>query len=69
MVAAARRGGRDTVGCIILGRGEDDQNVRSTLGDRSHGSRVHRFPRGPHELLGTTGEIASQQENAGDCHW
>jgi 5-dehydro-2-deoxygluconokinase len=27
VVAAARRGGRDKVGCIILGRGEDDKKV------------------------------------------
>ncbi len=27
MVTAARRGGRDQVGCIILGRGEDDKKV------------------------------------------
>ena len=32
IVAAARRGGRDTVGCIILGRGEDDRKVREWLG-------------------------------------
>ena len=25
IVAAARRGGRNQVGCIILGRGEDDR--------------------------------------------
>jgi 5-dehydro-2-deoxygluconokinase len=31
MVAAARRGGRDKVGCIVLGRGEDDQKVRQWL--------------------------------------
>jgi myo-inositol catabolism protein IolC len=31
IVAAARRGGRDTVGCIILGRGEDDTRVRAWL--------------------------------------
>jgi myo-inositol catabolism protein IolC len=31
IVAAARRGGRDHVGCIILGRGEDDQKVREWL--------------------------------------
>jgi 5-dehydro-2-deoxygluconokinase len=30
-VTAARRGGRDKVGCIILGRGEDDQKVREWL--------------------------------------
>ncbi len=32
VVAAARRGGRDKVGCIILGRGEDDKKVREWLG-------------------------------------
>jgi 5-dehydro-2-deoxygluconokinase len=31
MVAAARRGGRSKVGCIVLGRGEDDKKVREWL--------------------------------------
>lgn len=31
VVVAARRGGRDQVGCIILGRGEDDAKVREWL--------------------------------------
>jgi myo-inositol catabolism protein IolC len=31
IVAAARRGGRDKVGIIILGRGEDDHKVREWL--------------------------------------
>jgi myo-inositol catabolism protein IolC len=31
VVAAARRGSRDKVGCIVLGRGEDDQKVREWL--------------------------------------
>ena len=31
IVATARRRGRDEVGCIILGRGEDDQKVREWL--------------------------------------
>jgi 5-dehydro-2-deoxygluconokinase len=31
VVTAARRGGRDRVGCIILGRGEDDTKVREWL--------------------------------------
>ena len=31
LVAAARREGRDQVGCIVLGRGEDDQKVRQWL--------------------------------------
>jgi myo-inositol catabolism protein IolC len=32
VVAAARIGGRDQVGCIILGRGEDERKVREWLG-------------------------------------
>src|SRR5262249_7321680 len=31
IVAVVRRGGRDRVGCIILGRGEDDSKVRGWL--------------------------------------
>src|SRR5437773_2068959 len=31
VVATARRGGRDTVGCIVLGRGEDAKKVRDWL--------------------------------------
>ncbi len=31
IVAVARRGGRDDVGCIVLGRGEDDRKVREWL--------------------------------------
>jgi len=31
MVTAARRGGRNQVGCIVLGRGEDDKKVREWL--------------------------------------
>lgn len=31
MVAAARSGGREKVGCIVLGRGEDDAKVREWL--------------------------------------
>jgi myo-inositol catabolism protein IolC len=31
IVAAARQGGRDKVGCIILGRGENDRKVREWL--------------------------------------
>jgi 5-dehydro-2-deoxygluconokinase len=31
IVAAARRGGREKVSCIILGRGEDDKKVREWL--------------------------------------
>ena len=30
-MSAARRGGRDRVGCVVLGRGEDDAMVRERL--------------------------------------
>src|SRR5882762_4109272 len=35
VVAVARRGGRDRVGCIILGRGEDDKKVHEWLATAS----------------------------------
>jgi myo-inositol catabolism protein IolC len=35
VVGAARRGGRDKVGCIILGRGEEDQKVHEWLATAS----------------------------------
>jgi len=40
LVAAARRDGRDRVGCIVLGRGEDEQKVRQWL---STAARVNGF--------------------------
>ncbi len=36
VVAAARRGGRNKVGCIVLGRGEDDKKVREWLQTAAH---------------------------------
>ncbi len=36
VVAAARRHGRDQVGCIVLGRGEDDKKVREWLVTAAH---------------------------------
>ncbi len=35
IVKTARRGGRDKVGCIILGRGEDDKKVHEWLATAS----------------------------------
>ena len=40
VVAAVRRGGRDNVSCILLGRGEDEQKVREWL---TTASRVPGF--------------------------
>jgi 5-dehydro-2-deoxygluconokinase len=36
MVTVARRNGRDKVGCIVLGRGEDDKKVREWLATAAH---------------------------------
>ena len=52
VVAAAQRGGRDKVGCIILGRGEDDKKVREWLATAAAGAGLHRLRRRPHDLLG-----------------
>jgi myo-inositol catabolism protein IolC len=40
VVSAARRGGRSKVGCIVLGRGEDDEKVREWL---ETAASVHGF--------------------------
>ena len=47
IVAAARRGGRENVGCIVLGRGEDDQKVREWLVTASAVRGIHRLRGGP----------------------
>jgi 5-dehydro-2-deoxygluconokinase len=36
VVQAAHRGGRNKVGCIVLGRGEDDKKVREWLATAAH---------------------------------
>jgi 5-dehydro-2-deoxygluconokinase len=36
VVGAAHRGGRERVGCIVLGRGEDDKKVREWLQTAAH---------------------------------
>jgi 5-dehydro-2-deoxygluconokinase len=36
IVTVARRNGRDKVGCIVLGRGEDDKKVREWLATAAH---------------------------------
>ena len=64
IVAAARRGGRDQVGCIVLGRGEDDRKVRDWLAHRGRGAGLHRLCRRPHRLLGSAGRLAGQEGDA-----
>ena len=58
MVATARRDGRDKVGCIILGRGEDEQKVREWLTNGRGCAGIHRFCRGPNRFLGSAGRLA-----------
>ena len=55
IVAAARRGGRDHVGCIVLGRGEDDRKVHEWLEHRRQRAGLHRLRRRPDRLLGAAG--------------
>ena len=63
VVAAARRGGRDKVGCIILGRGEDDTKVRRVADDRGGRAGVHRLRGRPDDLLGPAGRLPRQQDH------
>ena len=65
IVAAARQGGRDKVGCIILGRGEDDKKVREWLMTAAGVHGVHRLRCGPDGLLGAARWLAGQEDNAG----
>jgi 5-dehydro-2-deoxygluconokinase len=44
---------RDHVGCIVLGRGEDDRKVREWLDVARQGAGLHRLCRRPHGLLGS----------------
>ena len=57
VVAAARRAGRDNVGCIVLGRHEDEQTVRTVAPDRCGRSWVYRLRGRPHNLLGPAGRL------------
>jgi broad specificity phosphatase PhoE len=62
VVAAAHRGGREKVGCIILGRGEDDKKVREWLSTAAAGH--HRLRRGLDRLLGAARPVAGQGDDA-----
>ena len=64
IVAAARYGGRDKVGCIILGRGADDKRVREWLTIAASVPRLHRLRRRAHRLLGTPRRMAGQNNHA-----
>ena len=47
-----RRGGRDQVGCIILGRGENEQQGPRVARDGRRGPGLHRLRGRPHDVLG-----------------
>ena len=57
IVAAARRGGRDKVGCIILGRGEDDKKVREWLTTAAGVPGFIGFAVGRTDFLGAAGRL------------
>ena len=54
----ARRGGRENVGCIILGRGSNDQKVVQMAAQCGRSGRLYRIRRGPDLILATTGLVA-----------
>ena len=64
IVAVAHRGGRDQVGCIILGRGENDPASARVAGRRGQRERLHRFCRGPDGFLGAAGGISREEDYA-----
>ncbi len=55
VVAAARRGGRSRVGCIILGRGEDDEKGSRVAHHCCGGPGLHWLRRRPNVLLELAG--------------
>ena len=60
-MAAARRGGRDKVGCIVLGRGEDDQKVREWLATAASVPGFIGFAVGRTDFLGSAGRLAREK--------
>ena len=58
------RNNRDKVGCIILGRGEDDEKVHEWLTTAASSSGFHRIRGRSHRLLGAAGCIAGQENDA-----
>jgi myo-inositol catabolism protein IolC len=63
VVTAAQRGGRNKVGCIILGRGSNEAGIIAWLRGGA-GARVHRLRRRPYLVLGRAGRVARQENDA-----
>ena len=64
VVETARRGGRDDVGCIVLGRGADEKKVVELARDRRVGAGIHRIRRRTHDVLGRGGRLRGAHINA-----
>jgi myo-inositol catabolism protein IolC len=66
IVAAARRGGRERVGCIVLGRGENETKVREWLttaaGVTTHAMMVRTVP-----IARPGSGASSRRRNASSC--
>ena len=67
VVAAARRNGRDEVGSIILGRGEDEKNVSEWLGTASGVPGFIGFAVGRTSFWDALGGLAQKKDRAGRC--
>ena len=72
IVAAARRGGRDKVGCIILGRGEDDEKVHEWLATAAEVPGFIGFAVGRTDFWEPLVELSGEEDHArsrggGDC--
>jgi myo-inositol catabolism protein IolC len=61
IVAVARQGGRDQVGCIVLGRGESDEKVREWLTTAAGVPGFIGFD------LGAARQLPGQQDDARGC--
>lgn len=61
VVTAARRGGRDQVGCIILGRGENDQKVQEWLSTAATVSGFIGFAVGRTSFWGPLVQLRAKQ--------
>ena len=61
IVAAVRRGGRDKVGCIVLGRGENDAKVHEWLASRGQRTGIHRLCRRADRFLAAARRLAGEE--------
>jgi hypothetical protein len=60
IVIAGYHNRRDKVGCIILGRGEDERKVR-LANHRGGSQKLYPFRRGPKEFLGAARQLPGKE--------